>query len=57
MPLEDSYLEQMKSPVADYKNAGGRLGGSITAALFLKEFVDTDKVCVWGGGGVVRVWV
>lgn len=44
MPLEDSYLEQLKSPVADYKNTGGRMGGSITAALFLKEFVATDKV-------------
>ena len=44
MPLEESYLEQLKSPVADYKNTGGRLGGSITAALFLKEFVDTEKV-------------
>lgn len=46
MPLEEAYLEQMKSPIADYKNSGGRLGGSITAALFLKEFVDTDK-CKW----------
>ena len=44
MPLEEAYLEQLKSPVADYKNTGGRLGGSITAALFLKEFVDTSKV-------------
>lgn len=43
MPLEESYLEQLKSPVADYKNTGTRLGGSITAALFLKEFVATDK--------------
>ena len=44
MPLEEAYLEQLKSPIADYKNTGGRLGGSITAALFLKEFVDTEKV-------------
>ncbi len=42
--MEDSYWEQMKSPIADMKNAGGRLGGAITAALFLREFVDTDKV-------------
>ncbi|MBQ4334334.1 MAG: leucyl aminopeptidase, partial [Myxococcaceae bacterium] len=27
------------SPVADLKNVGDRYGGSITAALFLKEFV------------------
>lgn len=46
MPLEEAYMEQLKSPIADYKNTGGRLGGSITAALFLKEFVDTDK-CRW----------
>ena len=44
MPLEEAYLEQLKSPVADYKNTGGRLGGSITAALFLKEFVETSRV-------------
>lgn len=44
MPLEESYLEQLKSSVADLKNTGGRMGGSITAALFLKEFIDTDKV-------------
>lgn len=44
MPLEESYMEQMKSPVADLKNTGGRMGGSITAALFLKEFVDTSKI-------------
>lgn len=35
---------QMKSPIADMKNTGGRTGGAITAALFLRKFVDTDKV-------------
>jgi leucyl aminopeptidase len=44
MPLEETYLEQLKSPVADLKNTGGRMGGSITAALFLKEFVDISKI-------------
>ena len=43
MPMEESYWEQMKSPIADMKNTGGRMGGAITAALFLKEYVDTDK--------------
>ncbi|XP_043701230.1 leucine aminopeptidase 1-like [Telopea speciosissima] len=43
MPLEDSYWESMKSGVADMVNTGGRPGGSITAALFLKQFVD-EKV-------------
>jgi leucyl aminopeptidase len=51
MPLEDSYFEQLKSSCADMKNTGGRLGGSITAALFLKEYVDTGKVCGSGGCG------
>ena len=37
MPLEESYWESMKSGVADMVNTGGRPGGSITAALFLKQ--------------------
>nr|CAB3451345.1 unnamed protein product [Digitaria exilis] len=43
LPLEESYWESMKSGVADMVNTGGRQGGSITAALFLKQFVD-EKV-------------
>ncbi|EFJ45167.1 hypothetical protein VOLCADRAFT_106122 [Volvox carteri f. nagariensis] len=39
MPMEEEYWESMKSPVADMKNTGTRYGGSITAALFLKQFV------------------
>ncbi len=39
MPLEDRYFEGMKSMIADMKNSGPRPGGSITAALFLKQFV------------------
>jgi len=39
MPLTEDLKELIKSPVADLKNTGGRLGGSITAALFLREFV------------------
>jgi leucyl aminopeptidase len=38
MPLFDDYQEQLKSDIADIKNTGGRPGGSITAALFLKGF-------------------
>lgn len=45
MPLEQSYAEDLKSPIADMKNTGSRWGGAITAALFLKEFVKTDEVC------------
>ncbi|MFS7981848.1 putative leucyl aminopeptidase [Helianthus anomalus] len=43
LPMEESYWESMKSGVADMVNTGGRQGGSITAALFLKQFVD-EKV-------------
>lgn len=43
MPLEESYWEMMKSGVADMVNTGGRQGGAITAALFLKQYVD-EKV-------------
>jgi leucyl aminopeptidase len=43
--MDDALWESMKSPVADMKNTGARPGGSITAALFLREYVDTDKVC------------
>lgn len=40
LPLESDYMEQLKSPVADMVNTGGRLGGTITAGLFLKEFIN-----------------
>ena len=40
MPLQASYKEGLKSPVADLKNTGPRPGGSITAALFLQDFVE-----------------
>ncbi len=39
MPLEEKYFDGLKSPIADMKNTGPRPGGSITAALFLKQFV------------------
>uniref|UniRef100_A0A7S3JUH3 Cytosol aminopeptidase domain-containing protein n=1 Tax=Aureoumbra lagunensis TaxID=44058 RepID=A0A7S3JUH3_9STRA len=42
MPLETEYSDQLKSKIADLKNVGGRPAGSITAALFLKEFVSKD---------------
>lgn len=43
MPLWDPYFAQMKSPIADMQNSGGRMGGSITAGLFLKQFVDAKS--------------
>jgi leucyl aminopeptidase len=39
MPLLDDLAEHLKSDVADLKHTGDRYGGSITAALFLREFV------------------
>ena len=39
MPLEDDYMDLIRSHIADMKNSGGRWAGAITAALFLREFV------------------
>ncbi|MFQ4137176.1 leucyl aminopeptidase [Nodosilinea sp. PGN35] len=41
LPMEEKYFDGLKSIVADMKNTGPRPGGSITAALFLKQFVTT----------------
>ncbi len=38
LPLDEDYKEQLKSAFADMANVGGRPGGAITAALFLREF-------------------
>jgi leucyl aminopeptidase len=38
MPTADEYFEQLKSDIADMTNTGGRPGGAVTAALFLKQF-------------------
>jgi leucyl aminopeptidase len=40
LPLDKEYSRQIKSEIADIKNVGGRKGGAITAAAFLKEFAD-----------------
>jgi leucyl aminopeptidase len=45
MPLGQAYDDLLKSRIADMKNIGGRAGGSITAAQFLKRFVKDD--CPW----------
>jgi leucyl aminopeptidase len=39
MPLLEDLRAQLNSDIADLKHTGERFGGSITAALFLKEFV------------------
>ncbi|OGS50305.1 MAG: hypothetical protein A3K65_07930 [Euryarchaeota archaeon RBG_16_68_12] len=58
LPLWDEYEEQIKSDVADVKNTGGRYGGAITAARFLRRFaegvpwahLDIAGVAFIGGG-------
>jgi len=40
LPMWDDYRELIKSDVADIKNSGGRPAGTISAALFLKEFAE-----------------
>ncbi len=39
-PLSDAYNKLIDSPIADMKNVGPRGAGSITAAQFIKRFVD-----------------
>jgi len=39
LPLDEDLKETIKSPIADIKNTGDGYGGSISAALFLREFV------------------
>ncbi len=42
LPLDPAYDKQLKSDIADMKNVGGREAGSITAAQFLKRFIEND---------------
>lgn len=43
LPLHNAYRSMLDSPVADMNNiASGSYGGSITAALFLQEFIQAD---------------
>jgi leucyl aminopeptidase len=41
-PLGPAYDKLIDSPIADMKNVGPRFGGSITAAQFIKRFVEND---------------
>ncbi|NIR42917.1 MAG: leucyl aminopeptidase [Gemmatimonadetes bacterium] len=41
LPLWEEYRKQLESEVADIKNTGGRAAGTITAGLFLREFVGS----------------
>jgi leucyl aminopeptidase len=40
LPIYQEARKQMRSEIADLVNAAGRDGGAITAAAFLREFVD-----------------
>lgn len=41
LPMPDEYKKSIQSEVADLRNLGTtRFGGAITAAMFLREFVD-----------------
>jgi leucyl aminopeptidase len=40
MPLIDDLESKIKGEIADLKNTGGRPGGAITAALFLRHFSE-----------------
>lgn len=42
LPLWDEYGDQIKGHHSDLYNIGGAYGGTITAAMFLKEFVPAD---------------
>jgi leucyl aminopeptidase len=40
LPLDDEYKENINSTIADIVNSGGRWGGAVNAAMFLKEFAE-----------------
>jgi len=40
MPIDEEYRDMIRSGIADIVNSGGRWGGAVTAAMFLKEFVE-----------------
>ncbi|MEL6616853.1 MAG: leucyl aminopeptidase family protein, partial [Bacteroidota bacterium] len=42
LPLFAHYKAQLRSPVADLQNVGGRMAGTITAAAFLEHFTRED---------------
>ncbi|MCX7985281.1 MAG: leucyl aminopeptidase, partial [Bacteroidetes bacterium] len=43
LPLPDEYKQLLESDIADLKNLGGSWGGAITAALFLKNFINKNQ--------------
>ncbi|MDT8872716.1 hypothetical protein RAA17_20270 [Komagataeibacter rhaeticus] len=47
MPLDDSYLDLLRSDIADFKNIGSRPGGSITAANPLNASWRACRGRIW----------
>ncbi len=43
MPMGQAYDDKLKSRIADMMNVGGREGGSITAAQFIKRFIKDGQ--------------
>ncbi|MFQ5478100.1 MAG: leucyl aminopeptidase [Candidatus Binatia bacterium] len=43
LPLVEDYMSDIKSNIADVKNIGSGYGGTITAAMFLQQFVGDRK--------------
>ena len=53
MPMGQAYDDKLKSRIADMMNVGGREGGAIVAAQFIKRFIK-DGIDSWvlqGTGG------
>jgi leucyl aminopeptidase len=44
LPLDPAYDKMIRSKIADVKNIGGANSGSITAAQFLKRFIENGTV-------------
>src|SRR5207247_6979643 len=40
LPHDEEYKESLRFNIADIVSSGGRWGGAITAAMFLKEFAE-----------------
>ncbi|MSQ31266.1 MAG: leucyl aminopeptidase [Dehalococcoidia bacterium] len=54
MPLDEDYMEQIRSDVADLKNTGGAPAGAITAAKFLHHFAGETPWAHFDIAGVMH---
>ena len=44
LPLDPFYDNMIRSKIADMKNIGGANSGAITAAQFLKRFIEKNTI-------------